>query len=152
MSRSALLSAALVVLAPLATAAHAASYQIYVSNEQSGDVTVIDGASLKAVATIPVGKRPRGIHSSPDGKTVYVALSGTPSEGPPQLDAAGNPIFQRDQDEDDDDEVVSDKAADGVGVVDVASRQFVKKSPSAPTRRNSTSARTASSCTSRTRM
>ncbi len=61
--------------------AQAAGYQIYVSNEQSGDVTVIDGTSLKAVATIPVGKRPRGIHASPDGKTVYVALSGTPSEG-----------------------------------------------------------------------
>ena len=124
-----LLAAAIAALLPLSAPAQAAgSYQIYVSNEQSGNVTVIDGASLEAVATIPVGKRPRGIHASPDGKTVYVALSGTPSEGPPQLDAAGNPVFKRDnQDDDDDDDVVSDKAADGVGVVDVASRKFVKK-------------------------
>jgi DNA-binding beta-propeller fold protein YncE len=47
------------------------------------------------IATIPVGKRPRGIHVSPDGKTVYVAVSGTPIEAPPQLDAHGNPIFEK---------------------------------------------------------
>lgn len=114
---------ALAALLPAVGAA--ASYQIYVSNERSGDVTVIDGASLKAIATFPVGKRPRGIHASPDGKTVYVALSGTPIEGPPELDAQGNPIFKQDEDDDDDDD--SDKAADGVGVVDVATRKLVKK-------------------------
>ncbi|HWK48922.1 MAG TPA: beta-propeller fold lactonase family protein [Steroidobacter sp.] len=117
----------LLALLPIATSARAAdNYQIYVSNERSGDVTVIDGASLEAVATFPVGKRPRGIHASPDGKTVYVALSGTPIEGPPQLDARGNPVFERDKDDDDDDDD-ADKAADGVGVVDVATRKLVKK-------------------------
>ena len=90
-------------------------------------VTVIDGASLKAVATFPVGKRPRGIHASPDGKTVYVALSGTPIEGPPELDAQGNPVFKRDKDDDDDDDVAADKSADGIGVIDVATRKLVKK-------------------------
>ena len=54
------------------------NYDIYVSNERSDNVTVINGATHKAVVTIPVGKRPRGIHLSPDGKTVYVAVSGTP--------------------------------------------------------------------------
>ena len=39
-----------------------------------GDVTLIDGATQQVVATIPVGKRPRGIHASPDGRTLYVAL------------------------------------------------------------------------------
>ncbi|MFC4311820.1 hypothetical protein ACFPN2_22235 [Steroidobacter flavus] len=123
-----LVTIALVALLPMTTPARAAeSYQIFVSNERSGDVTVIDGASLEAVATFPVGKRPRGIHASPDGKTVYVALSGTPIEGPPELDAQGNPVFKRDQDEDEDDDVDADKTADGVGVVDVATRQLRKK-------------------------
>lgn len=127
--KGALLGAALVAMLPLATPAQAAGgYQIYVSNEHSGEVTVIDGASLKAVATFPVGKRPRGIHASPDGKTVYVALSGTPIEGPPELDAQGNPVFKRDKkDDDDDDDVASDKSADGIGVIDVASRKVLKK-------------------------
>src|SRR5215472_7672178 len=54
----------------------------YVSNEASGDVTVIDLASNKPVANIPVGKRPRGVQRSPDGKRVYVALSGSVAQGP----------------------------------------------------------------------
>src|SRR5882724_8113369 len=65
------------------------NYQIFVSNEKAGTVTVIDGADFKVSGTITVGKRPRGIHASPDGRTVYVALSGTPIEPPPKLDANG---------------------------------------------------------------
>jgi YVTN family beta-propeller protein len=128
-SKGALFAAvALAAMLPVATPAWAAGgYQIYVSNERSGDVTVIDGASLEAVATFPVGKRPRGIHASPDGKTVYVALSGTPIGGPPELDAQGNPVFKRDTDDDDDDEDASDKSADGIGVIDVATRKLLKK-------------------------
>jgi YVTN family beta-propeller protein len=103
-------------------------YQIWVSDEKAGDVTVIDGGSNQVLATIPVGKRPRGIHASPDGKTVYVALSGTPISAPPQLDAKGNPIFKRGKDDDDDDDnVKSDKSADAIGVVDVAGRKLTGK-------------------------
>src|SRR5579862_7971526 len=79
---------------PPATAAQQ-SYQIFVTNEKSGDLTIIDGSDFKVIGTIAVGKRPRGIHVSPDGKTVYVATSGTPIEGPPPLDAAGNPILKK---------------------------------------------------------
>ena len=64
-----------------------------------------------------MGKRPRGIHVSPDGKVVYVALSGTPIEAPPQIDAHGNPVFDKKKDDDDED---ADKSADGIGVLDVA--------------------------------
>jgi YVTN family beta-propeller protein len=102
------------------------NYQVFVSNERSGDVTVINGSDFKVVGTIPVGKRPRGIQSSPDGKTVYVALSGTPIAAPPQLDAHGNPIFRRGGD-DDDDNANADKAADGIGVVDVAQKKLTGK-------------------------
>ncbi len=88
-----------------------ADYQIFVSNEKSGTLTVISGGDFKVTDTITVGKRPRGVHASPDGKTVYVALSGTPIEPPPKLDANGNPIFQKGHDDDDDDKVKSDKTS-----------------------------------------
>lgn len=116
----------LISLSP-ATGQAGPSYQIYVSNEKSGDVTVIDGADNRVLGTIAVGKRPRGIHAGPDGKTVFVALSGTPIAAPPQLDAKGNPIFKRGQDDDDDDNVKSDKSADAIGVVDVAQRKLTRK-------------------------
>jgi YVTN family beta-propeller protein len=112
---------------PARAQAAAAAYQIFVSNERSGDVTIIDGGDFKVVGTIPVGKRPRGIHVSPDGKIVYVALSGTPIEGPPALDAQGNPILKnrsKADDDDDDDDAKADKSADGIGVVDVAQRKL----------------------------
>ncbi len=102
------------------------AYQIFVSNERSGDVTVISGADFSVLGTIPVGKRPRGIHASPDGKTVYVAVSGTPISAPPQLDAHGNPVFKRGAD-DDDDNAESDKSADGISIVDVAIRKLKGK-------------------------
>jgi YVTN family beta-propeller protein len=76
-----------------------------------------------------VGKRPRGIHTSPDGKNVYVALSGTPIEGPPQLDANGNPVFARaHEDKDSDDESdTADKSADGIGIVDTQKHKLIRK-------------------------
>jgi YVTN family beta-propeller protein len=109
-----------------AFAAAAEPYQIWVSNEKSDDITVISGADFKVLATVPVGKRPRGIHASPDGKAVYVALSGTPVGGPPQLDAQGNPILKRAVD-DDDEKVNADKSADGIGVVDIKQRKVTGK-------------------------
>jgi len=117
---------ALIALSPR-TGQAAQNYQIFVSNEKSDDVTVINGGDNRVIATIPVGKRPRGIHASPDGKTVYVALSGTPISAPPQLDAKGNPIFKRGKDGDDDDNVKSDKSADAIGVVDVAQKKVTGK-------------------------
>src|SRR5690242_16327806 len=100
-------------------------YSVFVSNEKAGNLTVISGKDFKVVATIPVGKRPRGIHASPDGKTVYVALSGTPIEPPPKLDANGNPILHKH----DDDDVKADKSADGIGLVDAVNKKFLRKIP-----------------------
>src|SRR5205807_1294211 len=55
---------------------------VYVTNEASGDLTVIDASSQAAIATIPLGKRPRGLAVSPDRSLLYVALSGSPAAGP----------------------------------------------------------------------
>jgi YVTN family beta-propeller protein len=85
--------------------------RIYVTNEVSGDLSVIDSASLKVITTVPLGKRPRGIHSSPDHKTLYVALSGTPIAGP-DVDESTLPP--------------PDKSADGIGVFDVVQNKVVR--------------------------
>src|SRR5689334_7622991 len=90
----------------------ASMYDVYVTNETSGDLTVINGATHKVVATIPLGKRPRGIKVSPDGKTLYIAVSGSPISGPPKLDAKGSPIGKKD--DDDDKAKKADKSADGI--------------------------------------
>ena len=89
-------------LAPAAEAARA-----YVSNEDDGTVTVVDTQSLTALATLPVGKRPRGLALSHDGTRLYVALSGLPKCPPPMTDA-------------DCARLPRDGAADGVAVIDTA--------------------------------
>ena len=88
-------------------------YLVYVTNERSGDVSIIDGGTNETLATIAVGKRPRGIHCSPDGKHVYIALSGSPRMGP-GVDQERAP---------------ADKSADGIGVMDAASRKMLAKLP-----------------------
>ncbi len=57
--------------------------RVFVSNEDSGDVSVVDATRDVVVATIPVGRRPRGLRVSPDGRLLYVAVSGAPKGGPP---------------------------------------------------------------------
>src|ERR1051325_2632154 len=99
-----------VLLASVACA-DAPSYLVFVSNERSGDVTVIDGTTDSVVATFPVGKRPRGIHAAPDGKRIFVALSGSPRMAP-GVDTERAP---------------ADKTADGLGVIDVAARKLIDR-------------------------
>ncbi|MQA30928.1 MAG: beta-propeller fold lactonase family protein [Luteitalea sp.] len=94
-------------------------YGVYVTNEVSGDLTVIDPASHSPVATISLGKRPRGIRASPDGSQLYIALSGSPIS-PPGVDESTLPP--------------PDRAADGIGVVDARTLTLstILKGPSDP--------------------
>src|SRR5215467_1499786 len=55
---------------------------VAISNEGSNDVTLIDTDKDEVVATVPVGKRPRGMRLSADGKRLFVALSGSPRTPP----------------------------------------------------------------------
>jgi len=89
------------------------AFHVYVSNEQSGDVTVINGASLEVLRTIPVGKRPRGLHVSADGHTLYVATSGSPRLGP-----GTDPERAK--------SLVADKSADGIAIVDLSVARKVR--------------------------
>lgn len=72
--------AAGLMMASSAPAQSPSEYLIYVSNEYSADITVIDPATNRVVATIPISGRPgdvrpRGMAVSPDGHTIYVAVS-----------------------------------------------------------------------------
>src|ERR1051325_8335384 len=99
-----------VLLASVACA-DAPSYLVFVSNERSGDVTVIDGTTDAVVATFPVGKRPRGIHATPDGKRVFVTLSGSPRMAPGV----------------DENRAPADKTADGLGVIDPTAHKLIDR-------------------------
>ena len=85
--------------------------RLYVTNENSGDLSVIDTATRQVIATIPLGKRPRGIKVSPDGATMYIALSGSPM-APPGTDESTLPP--------------PDRNADGIGVVDVKQGKLLR--------------------------
>ena len=85
--------------------------RVYVTNERSGDLTVIDANTNQAIATVALGKRPRGIRLAPDGKTLYVALSGSPI-APPGVDEKTLPP--------------PDRSADGIGVFDTGQMKLVK--------------------------
>lgn len=86
-------------------------YRVFVTNERSGTLSVIDGATRRVIATVPLGKRPRGLKVSPDGKLLYVALSGSPIAGP-GVDQSKLPP--------------ADKGADGIGVVDLATLKLLR--------------------------
>lgn len=89
---------------------------LYVSNEDSRNISVIDPATDSVIATIEVGMRPRGVKVSPDGRRVYVALSGSPKCPPTMADAECA-------------KKVADRSQDGVAVVDVTSRKVAKILP-----------------------
>jgi len=90
---------------------------IYVTNEDSNTVTVISGDTHEVIATIPVGKRPRGIKVSPDGSVFYVALSGSP-KCPPTMD------------DEECEKMVADKSADGIAEVNAVTQEVVRILPS----------------------
>jgi PQQ-dependent catabolism-associated beta-propeller protein len=88
----------------------------YVTNEDSQELSVIDTRTDSVVASIPVGTRPRGVRVSRDGKTVFVALSGSPKCPPTMPDAECE-------------KMKADKTKDGIAVVDVASRRVQRVLP-----------------------
>jgi YVTN family beta-propeller protein len=98
--------------APAPAAATPAGPRVYVSDETGSRVVVIDPATRQVVRSIDVGKRPRGIAVSHDERSLYVALSGSPIAGP-GVDESKLPP--------------ADRAADGIGVIDLASGTLVRK-------------------------
>jgi YVTN family beta-propeller protein len=85
---------------------------LYVSDETGTGVVVVDPIGKAVVQRINVGKRPRGLKISPDGTKLLVALSGSPIGGP-GVDESKLPP--------------ADRAADGIGVVDLATHAVIRK-------------------------
>lgn len=65
----------LILAALLLGAAPLQAETIYVSDEQANVVHVVDPSNMAVVARIALGKRPRGLALSADGKILYVAVS-----------------------------------------------------------------------------
>lgn len=88
----------------------------YVTNEVSQDLSVIATANDSLVATIPLGARARGVKVSPDGRLVYVALSGSPRCPPtmPDEECAKLP---------------ADKSKDGIAEIHAATHQVLRILP-----------------------
>jgi len=55
----------------------AAAARIYVTNQLDNTVSVIDGATHKIVATVPVGISPAQMAVSADRKSIYIANTGS---------------------------------------------------------------------------
>lgn len=105
------------ILAMTAAACGHTGPRAYVTNESSGDLSIIDLAKNTVVGTIPLGKRPRGVKASPDGRLLFVALSGSPVAGPGVDESTLPP---------------PDRSADGIGVVDVGKEQLLRMIGSGP--------------------
>jgi len=107
-------------LAVLAPSAHATG-RAYVSNEDGESVSVIDTDSNEVVATVTVGKRPRGLKLNRDGSLLYVAVSGLP-KCPPSVPDAECAKLKR------------DLQADGIARIDTATLRLkgILKSGSDP--------------------
>src|ERR1700761_8564572 len=88
--------------------------RIYATDEVSGELTVIDATTMTRLEQLKIGTRPRGIHASLDGKTLYIALSGTPIAGPGVDESTLPP---------------SDHSKDGIGVFDVAQNKMLRIIP-----------------------
>lgn len=107
--------ALMAVAQALASAADSrANYTVYISNERSDNVTVLDGETLAVKAAWAVGKRPRGIHLARDGAALFVAVSGSPRIAP-----GADPERARSQ--------AADKSADGIAVLDPLVGTLLKK-------------------------
>lgn len=100
--------AALAIMPVIAEAGRA-----YVSNEDEHTVTVIDTDAQAVLASVAVGKRPRGMKLSPSGSRLYVAVSGLP-KCPPSVPDEECAKLERDLN------------ADGVAVLDTASLKVLK--------------------------
>ena len=98
-----------------------AADRAYVSNEDGESVTVLDTRKDEVIATIAVGKRPRGIKLNRDGSLLYVAVSGLP-KCPPSVPDAECAKLKR------------DLQADGIAMIDTATLKLkgVLKSGSDP--------------------
>ncbi|HET9447917.1 MAG TPA: hypothetical protein VFO35_16755, partial [Steroidobacteraceae bacterium] len=97
----------------VALAGNAEAARLYVSNEDGQSVSVVDTDTSAVIATIAVGKRPRGIKLNQDGSRLFAAVSGLP-KCPPTVPDEECAKLER------------DLKADGIAVVDTVTHKVVQ--------------------------
>lgn len=70
------LRAVAVIGAAIAGTALAAPDKVFVADEESNTVSILDAASFKKIAAVPVGREPHNVQISPDGKLAWVTNNG----------------------------------------------------------------------------
>lgn len=91
-----------------------AGSMLLATNEDSGTLSIIALATHEVIAEVEVGRRPRGVRTSPDGGFAYVAVSGSP-KCPPWMDESEC--------------AEPDKAYDGIAEVDLEGRRRTRMLP-----------------------
>ncbi|HET7553235.1 MAG TPA: cytochrome D1 domain-containing protein [Gemmatimonadaceae bacterium] len=81
---------------------------VYVSDEVGDSIYVIDASTDSVVEVFRAGQRPRGVRLSRDGKSLIVAVSGSPRGGP-GVDESKLPP--------------PDRSKDGIAIVDLATKE-----------------------------
>ncbi|MCK5353513.1 MAG: beta-propeller fold lactonase family protein [Methyloprofundus sp.] len=59
--------------------------KVYVADQASNQVTVIDGNTFEVIATVPVGDRPHNVNHTPDGRFVLVTNKNVNIDRPPSV-------------------------------------------------------------------
>lgn len=70
------LRAVVIIGAAIAGTALAAPDKVFVADEGAATVSVLDAASFKKIAAVPVGREPHNVQISPDGKLAWVTNNG----------------------------------------------------------------------------
>jgi PQQ-dependent catabolism-associated beta-propeller protein len=110
---SALLASASAIALTLLPLDVQAAGRAYVSNEDGESISVLDTQKADVIATIPVGKRPRGLKLNHDGSLLYVAVSGLP-KCPPSVPDEECAKLKR------------DVQADGIAIIDTATLKLTR--------------------------
>src|SRR3970040_567178 len=70
------LRAVAIMGAAIAASALAATNKVFVADEESSTVSVLDAGSFKKIAAVSVGREPHNVQISPDGKLAWVTNNG----------------------------------------------------------------------------
>lgn len=92
------------------------------ANQKTGDVAVIDTATLKVVRRVPIGKNPEFLRVLPDGSKAFVTYEPSSEGGPPK------PKDEKGGKDDDDD----DKTPGQVAVINLKSWKVIASIVGAP--------------------
>lgn len=85
------LRAVAVIGAAIAGTALAAPDKVFVADEESNTVSILDAASFKKIAAVPVGREPHNVQISPDGKLAWVTNNG--EQAMPGMGKGGHPAM-----------------------------------------------------------